>query len=164
MMVNLEATANLPTRERRLNVGLIVLWAWFALLLALTGPAQGAAVQEVNAANPGETLDLKTLPAPGKTTLVDVYSPYCPPCERLAPLLEKLAGKRRDLQIKKVNIQRPEIKGKIDWQSPLAQQLNLKAIPYFLIFDKKGRLTAEGQKARPQVIKWLEEAGLLKQK
>ncbi len=120
------------------------------------------AVEDGNPGQYGQTLDLKSLPVKGKTTLVDCYSPYCPPCMRLAPLLEQLAQKRSDLVIKKVNIQRPEVSGHIDWQAPLAKQLELRSIPHFMIFDKKGKLASQGQEASKQVIGWLQEAGLLK--
>jgi hypothetical protein len=74
-----------------------------------------------------------------------------------------LAQKRRDLEIIKLNINRPEVLGRIDWQSPLAKQLGLRSIPHFLIFDREGRLTAQGPEARWQILDWLREAGLLKQ-
>ena len=77
--------------------------------------------------------------------------------------MEKLAQKRSDLAIKKVNIQRPEVSGQIDWQSPVAKQFELRSIPHFMIFDQSGKLSSQGQEARKQVIGWLQEAGLLKQ-
>ena len=134
----------------------------FFLLLAFTGQLLAGAVQDGNPGRSGQTLDLKSLPVKGKTTVVDCYSPYCPPCMRLAPMLEELARKRADLVIKKVNIQRPEVSGQIDWQSPLAQQLGLHSIPHFMIFDKQGQETAQGQEATKQVLGWLDKAGLLK--
>lgn len=148
--------------SRKIKVTLVVFVAWFGLLSGWNGQSWAGAVQEANACLAGQTMDLKPLPVHGKITLVDFFSPYCPPCMRLAPLLEKLAQKRADLVIKKVNIQRPEIKGKIDWQSPLAKQLELRAVPHFMIFDKQGNLTAQGREAMPQVLDWLQEAGLLK--
>jgi thiol-disulfide isomerase/thioredoxin len=133
------------------------------LLLALTGQVMAGAVEDANPGRGGQTLDLKSLPVKGKTTVVDCYSQYCPPCMRLAPLLEQLAKKRSDLVIKKVDIQRPEISGHIDWQAPLAKQLGLRSIPHFMIFDQKGKLASQGQAAMKQVMGWLQEAGLLKQ-
>ena len=135
----------------------------FFLLLGLAGQLMAGAVQDGQSrprtARPWTS---SRLPVKGKTTVVDCYSPYCPPCMQLAPLLEQLAQKRSDLAIKKVNIQRPEISGQIDWQSPLAQQLELRSIPHFMIFDKNGKLASQGQEAIKQVLGWLQEAGLLK--
>ena len=133
-----------------------------ALTLGLLPGARAAAggLQEANSGRGGETLDLQTLRVTGKTTLIEFYSPFCPPCERLAPLLEELAKKRADLAVKKVNINRPEVKG-IDWRSPLAQQYKIRSVPYFIIFSPKGK-AAEGRAATKQVQDWLAEAGLLK--
>ncbi len=148
----------------RRPVALVALLAGFCLLSGLlAGPVRAGAVQEANAGREGQTLDLQTLPVKGKTTVVDFYSPFCPPCMKLAPLLEQLAQQRSDLVIKKVNIQRPQVQGNIDWQSPLAKQLGLHSIPHLVIFDKQGQTTATGQEAIKQVVAWLQEAGLLKQ-
>jgi thiol-disulfide isomerase/thioredoxin len=139
----------------------LVLAAILSLGLLVSGAWAGAGT-DANAGNGGETLDLNSLLTPGKTTLIDFYSPYCPPCVRLAPLMQKLAAKRPDLAIKKVNINRPGIQG-IDWRSPLAQQHNIRQVPYFMIFSPQGKLVAQGRDAFEQVKSWLEEAGLLKQ-
>ena len=96
----------------------------------------------------------------GKTTLIDFHSPFCPPCVQLAPIMAKLAAKRPDLAIKKVNINRPEVNG-IDWHSPLAQQYQIRQVPYFMIFSPQGQLVAQGREAVETVQGWLKEAGLM---
>ena len=123
--------------------------------------AWAGSVTDANAGHGGETLDLKPLLTKGKTTLIDFYSPFCPPCMRLAPVMEQLAAKRPDLAINKVNINRPEVRG-IDWRSPLAQQYQIRQVPYFMIFSPQGKLVAQGQDAVEQVKRWLREAGLMK--
>ena len=163
MIDKLETRTYLRTMGRWLRSALIGSFLGVFLLLALSAPGLAGAVQEGNAGQEGCALALQNLPVKGKITLVDCWSPYCPPCLRLAPLLEELAQKRRDLEIIKLNINRPEVQGRIDWQSPLAKQLGLSSIPHFLIFDPEGRLTAQGSEARPQVLDWLREAGLLTQ-
>ena len=79
---------------------------------------------------------------------------------RLAPIMAKLAAKRPDLAVKKVNINRPEVKG-IDWHSPLAQQYQIRQVPYFMIFSPQGKLVAQGRDAAGTVQGWLQEAGLM---
>jgi thiol-disulfide isomerase/thioredoxin len=148
---------------RWLRSALISSFLGVFLLLALSAPGLAGAVQEGNAGQEGAAVALQTMPVKGKITVVDCYSLYCPPCLRLAPLLEELAEKQTDLKIITLNINRPEVQGRIDWQSPLAKQLGLRSIPHFLIFDPEGRLTAQGSEARQQVLDWLMEAGLLKQ-
>ena len=156
------ARTHLKATARR-SATLIVVVAAVCLLWGLVGQSYAGAVHEANAGRGGQPLELNKLPVKGKITVVDFFSQYCPPCMKLSPLLEQLAQKRSDLAIKKVNIQRPEVSGHIDWQSPLAQQLQLRSIPHFMIFDQQGKLSSEGQEAIKQVIGWLQEAGLLKQ-
>jgi len=141
---------------------------WRPLVLAallilgfLSSGAWAGAVEAGNAGQEGETLEVKSLPVRGKTTLIDFYSPFCPPCVRLAPIMERLAARRSDLAIKKVNINRPGIQG-IDWQSPLAKQYGIRQVPYFMIFSPRGKLVAKGGNAVQQVKRWLQEAELLK--
>jgi thiol-disulfide isomerase/thioredoxin len=132
------------------------------LCLALIPAAVWAgAVVDANAGHGGEGLDLKRLLTVGKTTLIDFYSPFCPPCMKLAPAMEQLAAKRPDLAIYKVNINRPEVRG-IDWHSPLAQQYKIRQVPYFMIFNPQGKLMAQGPGALEQVKSWLREGGLMK--
>jgi len=137
----------------------LVAAALLGLVVVVSG-ARAGAVQEANAGRGGQTLDLKRLATRGKTTLIDIYSPFCPPCVRLAPVMEQLAQRRPDLAIKKVNINRPEVRG-IDWQSPLANQYHIRQVPYFMIFSPQGKLVAQGREAVEQVGRWLREAGMM---
>ena len=132
-----------------------------ALLSLELGSSGAGAVPEANADNPGQTLDVKSLAVKGKTTVIDFYSPFCPPCVQLAPIMAQLAAKRPDLAIKKVNINRPGVQG-IDWRSPLAQQYQIRQVPYFMIFNPQGELTAQGREAAEPVERWLQDAGLMK--
>ena len=104
----------------------------------------------------GAKITLKDHLVPGKITVFDFTSKFCPPCVRIAPMLDKLHAKRDDIAVVKVDINRPGIRG-IDWGSPVAQQNGLKSIPYFMIYGADGKLQAEGKKASEMVIKWLEE-------
>lgn len=114
------------------------------------------AVIEANQGRGGEAYDVKTLPVAGAFTILDFYSPYCPPCVQVAPILANLARKRQDVRVIKLNINRPDVKG-IDWKSPLAQQYNLKSVPYFMVFDKQGKLMAQGKEAIQLVGGWVKE-------
>ncbi len=147
------------TRAVKCLPGSLVLAALLSLTLGSSGAWAGA-VAEANRDNPGQTLDVKSLLVKGQTTLIDFYSPFCPPCVRLAPIMAQLAAKRPDLAIKKVNINRPGVQG-IDWRSPLAQQYQIRQVPYFMIFNPRGKLVAQGRDAVETVGRWLKEAGLM---
>ena len=148
------------SRARKSLPRSLVLAALLSLALVSSGAWAGA-VADANPGNPGQTLDVKSLLVKGKTTLIDFYSPFCPPCVRLAPIMAQLAEKRPDLAIKKVNINRPGVNG-IDWRSPLAQQYQIRQVPYFMIFNPQGQLVAQGREAVETVGGWLQEAGLMK--
>jgi thiol-disulfide isomerase/thioredoxin len=145
-------------RPRNASRWPLVLAVLLSLGLASSGAWAGGVVA-ANADHGGQTLAVKSLPVQGKTTLVDFYSPFCPPCVRLAPIMRKLAARRSDLAIKKVNINRPGIQG-IDWKSPLAQQYGIRRVPYFMIFNPAGKLQAQGRDALDQVRRWLQEEDL----
>jgi thiol-disulfide isomerase/thioredoxin len=105
----------------------------------------------------GQPINLADYLVPGKTTVFDFTSKYCPPCVAIAPDLEKLHAKRDDIVVVFVDINRPETKG-IDWKSPVAQQHGMRSIPHFKVFGPDGKLVAEDapkdSKARQMVTKW----------
>jgi len=104
----------------------------------------------------GAEVDLKEHLVAGKTTVFDFYSEQCPACMMLAPELEKLAAKRSDLAIIKVDVNRPEVKDKIDWDSPVAQQHKPESLPHLVIFDPDGKESASGDEAQARVMQWIE--------
>jgi thioredoxin-like negative regulator of GroEL len=146
--------------SHKISLRSLVLATLLSLALASSGAWAGA-VADANHSNPGQTLDVNSLVVQGKTTLIDFHSPFCPPCVRLAPIMKQLAAKRPDLVIKKVDINRPEVQG-IDWRSPLAQQYQIRQVPYFMIFNAQGQPVAQGREATETVQRWLQEAGLMK--
>ena len=147
------------THRRKSLMRSMVLAVLLSLAVVSSGAGAGA-LADANRSNPGQPLDVKSLLVQGKTTLIDFHSPFCPPCVQLAPIMAKLAAKRPDLAIKKVNINRPQVNG-IDWQSPLAQQYQIRQVPYFMIFSPQGQLVAQGRDAVETVQRWLNEAGLM---
>lgn len=104
----------------------------------------------------GERVNLADHLVPGQTVIVDFTSEYCGPCVWMGPRVEALARERDDIALVKVDINRPGVQG-IDWHSPVAQQYNLRGIPYFQIYGPDGGLLAEGQRARNTIEGWLAE-------
>lgn len=129
-----------------------------ALLFLLGGlaavPALAGGVIHGNKDNPGQPVDIKKFVKPGQTTIIDMYSQYCPPCEKIAPILASVAAKRPKTQVVKLDINRPNVKGSIDFDSPLAKQQGLNFVPYILIFDEQGQLQYKGQEAINKVLEW----------
>jgi len=108
---------------------------------------------------PGEEIDIEKLLQPGKTTIFDFYSEYCPPCRKISPALVKLDSLRKDIVVVKININRKEVQG-IDWNSPVARQYGLRSIPHFVIYDSTGYRTHEGEEAYQQVMNLLTQEGI----
>ncbi|HTL67501.1 MAG TPA: thioredoxin family protein [Lacunisphaera sp.] len=115
-----------------------------AFILATTALAAGRHVKDDKplAIAQGREVDLKDFLVPGKYTIFDFTSEYCPPCRAYADPLLKLHQRRPDVAVVKVDINRPEIHG-IDWQSPVAVEFGLISIPQFKVFGPDGRLVAE---------------------
>ncbi|HEX9781160.1 MAG TPA: thioredoxin family protein [Opitutaceae bacterium] len=131
------------------------------VFVLVAGAACGGVKKSEKGAHPvrisrGDRVDITEWLVPGKVTIFDFTSEYCPPCRMIAPHLEALHGRREDIAVVAVDINRPDVKG-IDWSSPVARQYELRSIPHFKVFDGEGRLIAEGDQAREMVVKWMSE-------
>lgn len=113
-----------------------------------------------NSGRPGEALDLRAHLSKDRTTLVEFYSDQCPPCREMLRVMEYLAGQRRDLAVRRVDIDRRGHSG-IDFDSPLAEQYAIEAVPAFRIYTPDGRMTAQGKAAKDQVRQWYSDAQLV---
>jgi len=101
---------------------------------------------EGNKGKGGQPIDVQQFVKPGKITIIDFYSKYCPPCEKIGELLKSVAQKNPKVHVVKIDINRPGVEG-IDFNSPLSKQYNLSFVPFLKIFDEQGKLKAEGQEA-----------------
>lgn len=123
-----------------------------------SGSAAGTATGEQEAVveiSFGEEVDVTEYVVEGKTTIVDFYSEFCPPCVALAPSLHELAKSNKDINLVVVDINRPDVDG-IDWESPVAQQYGLTSIPHLQVYGPDGTLQAEGDAARSKVDELLQ--------
>src|SRR5476649_268796 len=109
-------------------------------LAAFTAAPSGvlAADTHVKGAKPlriamGEEVQLSDYLVPGKITIFDFTSQYCPPCRAIAPHVEKLHLTRDDIAVVSVDIDRPDV-NVIDWNSPVARQYDMHSIPHFKVF------------------------------
>ena len=90
----------------------------------------------------GQPVNLTDYLVPGKTVVFDFYSDYCPPCVQVAPLLDELHRTNANVVVVKVDINRPGVK-RIDFDSPVAKQYRLPAVPHFKVYGPDGKLKAE---------------------
>ncbi len=120
----------------------------FALACCFSlGLSAFAAGTHVKAAKPlrisqGERVELTDFLVPGKFTIFDFTSEYCPPCRGYDEPLYLLHEQRDEVAVVKVDINRPMFH-KIDWESPVAKQYELQSIPHFTIYGPDGKLVAD---------------------
>ena len=125
----------------------LILVLTFAATLAAAPLGLRAGENHAKAAKPlhisqGTEVKLEDYVVPGKITVFDFYSEFCPPCRALGPRLASLHEKRTDLAVVKVDINRPGIHG-IDWKSPVAQEFALHSIPHLSVYGPDGKHLAD---------------------
>jgi thiol-disulfide isomerase/thioredoxin len=131
-----------------------------ALTLATSASAAGTHVkgEKPLRISQGAEVNLADFLVPGKFTIFDFTSEYCPPCRGYTEPLYLLHQKRDTVAVVKVDINRSEIH-KIDWDSPVARQYGMQSIPHFKIYGPDGKLIAEDttgeRRARVLVDKWI---------
>jgi thioredoxin 1 len=81
-------------------------------------------IQEMSEIKDIEESDFKDVVSNG-LVLVDLWAPWCGPCRMLAPVLKRVADKKEEVQIVKLNI---------DDASDLAQNLKVSTIPTMILF------------------------------
>lgn len=122
-----------------------------------TKPVDPENAPKVQVVGHGQEILVENYLVPGKTTILDFYSAFCPPCVAVAPHLQELVNQRDDLYLVTVDINRPSVTGAIDWGSPVSMQFTLRSIPHFKIYGPTGKIMLEGDPAYEKVIEWLKQ-------
>lgn len=93
-----------------------------------------------------KVVDNKIFPVDGKPMIVDFSASWCPPCQQLKPIFEKLAEEFRG-RITFVTID-------VDDNPELANSYNVSSIPTMLFLDKEGQIqnTIVGFQNRDQLL------------
>jgi thiol-disulfide isomerase/thioredoxin len=98
----------------------------------------------------GQEVDLPSLMAPGKITVVDFYAEWCGPCREISPQLEKLAKTDPDVALLKIDI--------VNWKTPVISQFGIKSVPNMRVFDRTGKQLGDPTHEVSLVMKRVEEA------
>lgn len=102
-----------------------------ALTLPQSGCGDAGAHQDIiKISNQGEEVHLEALISSNKVTVVDFYADWCGPCKAIAPHLEQMAKEDGQVQLVKIDIQ--------SFESPVAKQFKLQAIPNLRVYDTAG--------------------------
>ncbi|MDF2192830.1 TlpA disulfide reductase family protein [Paraflavitalea sp. CAU 1676] len=117
----------------------------------------------------------------GKVVLVDVWATWCGPCKKELPDLKKMEEEMRGLDIVFMSVSVDEEKDHQKWEdfiakeemkgvqlfasgwSDIAKNYDIKAIPRFMVFDKKGNIVSiDAPRPSGKELKMLLEAELKK--
>jgi hypothetical protein len=108
----------------------------------------------LNEDKPGTPVDVQHYLVPGKYTIVEYLSPYDGLSVNIEQRLAQLCQVRRDIAVRIVNINRPEVQ-QVDWESPVIQYARIQKLPFIQIYDPNQSLRAQGRPAYQQVIEWV---------
>lgn len=104
----------------------------------------------------GAEISLTDYAIDGQIVVFDFMSDYCPPCQRIAPWMDRLHKERDDITVVKVDINRDGVRG-IDWGSPVVRQYRIQSVPHFKVMNAEGKVLAEGESAQVMIMEWLQE-------
>ena len=75
-----------------------------------------------------------------KTVLLDFWASWCAPCRMVVPIVEEIAGERRDIKVGKINV---------DEEPELANKFSIMSIPTLVVM-KNGKIAQQVSGARPK--------------
>jgi thiol-disulfide isomerase/thioredoxin len=88
---------------------------------------------------PGQDFDFSQFLGQGRTTVVYFYADWCPACRNTSPLMQSINRSYEDIEVLPLDI--------AEWGSPVAALNGINFVPYYQIYDKSGKLIAEGKPA-----------------
>ena len=77
-----------------------------------------------------------------KTVLLDFWASWCAPCRMVVPIVEEIAGERRDIKVGKINV---------DEEPELANKFSIMSIPTLVVM-KNGNIVQQVSGARPKNV------------
>ena len=75
-----------------------------------------------------------------KEVLLDFWAPWCGPCRMVSPIVDEIAGERKDILVGKVNV---------DEEMELAAQFQVTSIPTLVVL-RNGQVVNRVVGARPK--------------
>lgn len=101
---------------------------------------------------PGEAFDLNTYKVVDKVnpkyyTLYFFYSSVDRSTQTSIPDAESITGNSSFLVLRKIDINRAEVRSQVDYDSPVARKYKIEQLPHFILLDPRGTVVADGPKA-----------------
>lgn len=88
---------------------------------------------------PGQDYDFSEYLTQGRISIVYFYADWCPSCRDLNPRMQQINSKVSGMQVLFMDIG--------TWNTPVTQRYGVNFVPYLKVFDKSGKLVAEGKAA-----------------
>ena len=100
--------------------------------------------------NGGEAVDLASLLAQDKITIVDFYAEWCGPCRRISPILERFVQSDPDVVLLKVDI--------VKWGTPVTRQFSINSVPNVLVFNRAKAQVGAASHDEDQIMERVNQA------
>ncbi|WP_309384578.1 thioredoxin family protein [Cerasicoccus frondis] len=79
----------------------------------------------------GQRVELNTVLASGKVTIVDFYADWCGPCRKISPHLMNIVKNDPSVALRKIDI--------VNWGTPITKQFSIRSVPNVRVYDRNGR-------------------------
>ena len=100
--------------------------------------------------NGGQEVDLPSLLAEDKITIVDFYADWCGPCRQISPELERLAKEDPDVVLLKIDI--------VNWNTPVTRQFGISSVPNMRVFNRARTQVGDGTSKLAHVRQRIQQA------
>jgi thioredoxin 1 len=100
--------------------------------------------------NKGANVELSSLLAEGKVTIVDFYADWCGPCRAVAPHLEKLAKDDPSISLLKIDI--------VNWETPVVKQFGIKSVPNIRVYGRNKQQVGTATSDLGTVVRLVQQA------
>jgi len=77
----------------------------------------------------------------GRVTVADFGSEWCPPCKRMAPIIEQIEREQKDLNVVEIDVDKERV---------LSMRFGVQNLPTFIFFDAAGNEVARVEGAIPK--------------
>jgi len=98
----------------------------------------------------GSTIDMASVLAPGKVTVVQFHADWCGPCKKMGRRLVNIAKEDADIALRKIDI--------VNWGTPVTKQYQISSIPHVRVYGRNGKLIGIPTSKAGMILKYIQHA------